>query len=134
MAITKEICIEKICTIPIDFKLGGKSSFALATESNFAYLYSEISPQDIKNYLSIHKTLLREWEIWTEDKRTRGYGLSISNGEYSIGYRDSTNNLIFYKTFTSALDACAEYIFREVASILKVEIQENRFDNTNRQS
>src|ERR1044071_4080987 len=114
MTMEKTICIEKICNLPVNHRNSDKSAHLLATESKFGYLYSEMSLQEIKNYLSTHRHLIREWEIWTEDKRTWGYGLSINDNRYSIGYRDSKNVLIFSKSFTDKTSACAEYIFREV--------------------
>ena len=55
---TKEDCIEKICNLPLDYKVADKSSLTLLQESKFAYFYNEIAIQDIKEYLSRHKNLI----------------------------------------------------------------------------
>ncbi|MDQ3110075.1 MAG: hypothetical protein M3R17_09285 [Bacteroidota bacterium] len=123
----KDFCVEKICNIPVDIKTSNKSPLALCMESKFGDFYLEISLHDIKTYLLSQSGLIEKWQIWTEDKRTWGYGLSINAGEYSIGYRDSNNILTFHKTFSNKLDACSEYIFREVASILNIEIPDSKF-------
>ena len=118
----KKFTIEKICSLPIDFKTTNKSAYTLAKESKFEEIYKDITTKDISNYLSIHGDLIDKWEIWSEDKRTTGYGLSISDN-YSIFNMNEAAKIIFEKHFASALDACSEYILREVGSILDINVE-----------
>jgi hypothetical protein len=118
---TKEDCIEKICNLPLDFKVADKSSLTLLQESKFADFYNDIAKQDIKEYLSRHKTLIDNWEIWSEDKRTWGYYLSISPDKYFVGSLDKDGKENFSKSFATAQDACAEFILREVSAILDIK-------------
>ena len=118
----KNFTIERICQLPIDFKTTNKSIFNLATESKFQDSYQNITTKDIYNYLSNHKDLITIWGIWSDDKRTTGYGLSIDN-DFGIAYMNAKGETIFEKNFDSAIDACSEYILREIGSILNIDIQ-----------
>ncbi|HWS59886.1 MAG TPA: hypothetical protein VN182_03060, partial [Flavobacterium sp.] len=83
--LTKDDCIEKICNLPLDFRVADKLSFVLLQESKFSDFYNDITKQDIVDYLSQHKNLIHNWEIWSEDKRTWGYYLSIRHDKYFVG-------------------------------------------------
>jgi hypothetical protein len=124
--ITKENCIEKTCNLPLDFKVSDKSSLTLLQESKFADFYNDITKQDIKDYLSRHKNLIDNWEIWSEDKRTWGYYLSISPDKYFVGSLDKDGKENFSKSFSTAIDACAEFILREVSAILDIKNNKNK--------
>jgi len=119
--ITKDICIEKICNLPLNFDVADKSSVTLLQESKFADFHNVITKQDIKDYLSRHANLIDTWEIWSEDKRTWGYYLSISADKYFVGSLDKDEKENFSKSFTTAEDACAEFILREVSAILDIK-------------
>ncbi len=119
--ITKDDCIEKICNLPLDFKAAAKSSWTLLHESKFADFHIDITKQDIKDYLSRHKRLIDNWEVWSEDKRTWGYFLSISSDKYFVGSLDKDGKENFSKSFTTAEDACAEFILKEVSAILDIK-------------
>ena len=119
--ISKDNCIEKICNLPLDFEVADKSSFTLLQESKFADFHNDITKQDIKDYLSRHKNLIDNWEIWSEDKRTWGYYLSISPDKYFVGSLDKDGKENFSKSFATAEDACAEFILKEVSAILDIK-------------
>ena len=118
--VTKEYCIEKICNLPLDFKNADKSPYNLAKESKFAELHTSISVQDIKEYLLRKIDLIDNWVMWSEDKRTCGYSLSIIPHKFLIGELDGNAKLIFEKSFSNNVDACAEFILREISSILDI--------------
>ena len=107
--------------MPIDFKVVGKSSFTLLQESKFTDFYRSISKQDIKDYLSRHTDLIAKWKIWSEDKRTMGYFLSISPDKYFVGSLDKKGKEKFSKSFSTVEEACAEFILREVSAILGIK-------------
>ena len=75
----KSFTIEKICSLPIDFKTTNKSPRTLAKESKFQEAYKEITTKDISNYLTTHKTLIDKWKMWSQD-----------NEQLAIGYRLQT--------------------------------------------
>ncbi|MDB5280238.1 MAG: hypothetical protein JWR61_5193 [Ferruginibacter sp.] len=118
---TKDDSIEKICSLPLDFKVADKSSFTLLQESKFADFHNDITKQDIVDYLYRHKNLIDKWEIWSEDKRTRGFYLSLNAGNYSVGSLDKDGKENFFKSFATAEEACAEFILREVSAILDIK-------------
>ena len=118
---TKDNCIEKVCNLPLDLQVADKSSLTLLQESKFADFHNDITKQDIKNYLSIYKNLIENWQIWSEDKRTWGCYLSISSDKYFVGSLDKDGKENLSKSFTTAEDACAEFILREVSLILDIK-------------
>ena len=118
---TKDDCIEKICNLPLDFKVADKSSFTLLQESNFVVFHNDITKQDIIDYLSQNKNLIDNWVIWSEDKRTWGYYLSLSPDNYFVGSLDKDGRENFSKSIATAEDACAEFILREVRAILDIK-------------
>jgi len=117
---TKENCIEKICNLPLDFKVADKSSFTLLQESKFADLCNNITKQDIIDYLLLHRNLIKTWEIWSEDKRAWGYYLSINSDTYFVGSLGKDGKENFSKSFATAEDAYAEFILREISAILDI--------------
>ncbi len=118
---TKDNCIEKVCSLPLDFQVADKSSLTLLQESKFADFHNDITKQDIKDYISRHADLIDSWKIWSEDKRTWGYYLSISADKYFVGSLDKDGKENFSKSFTTAEEACAEFILREVSAILDIK-------------
>lgn len=110
--------IQQICRLPITFKAGNKSPLTLVRESKFSKFYKGISPQNINEYLKENKRLMNSWQTWSEDKRTScGYFLSLSKGNCYIASMDENGRITFKKAFNSDIDACSEYIIREVCSI-----------------
>lgn len=120
--ITKEKCLEKICNLPVDFEVSNKTSVDLLLESKYKEFSKDVSQKEIKNYLLLHRNLIDDWKIWSESKRTLGYYLLINSDKYFIGSIDQNGNKNFSKSFITAEDACAEFILREVSSILDIKI------------
>lgn len=117
---TKDNCIERICNLPLVFKVADKSSLTLLQESKFADLCNDITKQNIIDYLLLHGKLIKTWEIWSGDKRTWGYYLSINSDNYFVGSLDKDGKENFSKSFATAEEACAEFILREVNAILDI--------------
>jgi hypothetical protein len=116
--VTKDNCIEKVCNLPIDFILADKSIMTLIEESKFLKFCNDIFLEDIKDYLSRNRNLIANWETWSEGKRTLGNYLSISSDAYSVGSLDKNGKENFSKLFSTAEEACAEFILREIRAIL----------------
>ena len=108
----KDECIEKICNLPSNLKKGNKSALVLLNESQFLLFYREISALDIINYLQKHPGLIDMWKQFSEDRRTSG------GFYYNTNYIGSLNDSAFDKKFTSDIEACAEYILKEISWIL----------------
>jgi hypothetical protein len=118
----RQICIEKICNLPVNFKLENKSAWTIAKESNFSEEYSTISAQNIKEFLLRHSHLIEKWIIWSEDKRTVGNYLLISENKFIIGALDENIKKIFEKEYETAIDACSEFVLLEIAAILNIKL------------
>jgi hypothetical protein len=124
--VAKENCIERICNLPLDYKITDKSAYELAKESKFAELHTRISVQDIKEYLLRKIDLIDKWVMWSEDKRTWGYYLSITPHKSLIGELDRNAKLVFEKSFSNNVDACAEFILMEISSILDINTDKRK--------
>lgn len=125
----KDICIQKICCFPLDFGVTGKSSLKLMQESMFEDFYNHTSIQDIKDYLFRNKNLIENWKIWSENKRTWGYYLSINPDKYFVGLIDKDGNEFFSESFITEEDACANFILIEASVIL--DINNDKFEALN---
>ncbi|MCF8254570.1 MAG: hypothetical protein K9H61_07640 [Bacteroidia bacterium] len=119
---TKETCIEKVCNLPLDFKISGKSTLTLLYESNYYDLYNSLSQQDIKEYLLRNKDLINKWVIFSEDKRTsEGYYLMLDGEKHFVGSLEKIGKEPYAKSFTTKEEACAEFILLEIRRTLKIE-------------
>jgi hypothetical protein len=67
--------------------------------------------------LKTHTDLLDIWKQYSDDKRTTGGFYYRENFVGSIEYE------IFERTFTSDLEACAEYILREISFWLHINYE-----------
>ena len=68
----KDVCIEKICLLPLNVKLEQKSASQLLAESLY-YIFSEtISIEDIKTHLNNAPHLIDHWLEWSDNKKGSG--------------------------------------------------------------
>lgn len=115
----KDICIQKICSIPLDFKTKNKSVNTLISESYYFIFHTHISLLDIKNHLLSHRGLINEWETWSSNKRSNeGFYLSLCDNKYMVGWINASGQIGYEKSFDSEVDACAEYISKELVEIM----------------
>nr|WP_042297412.1 hypothetical protein [Nonlabens ulvanivorans] len=113
-------CIVKICNLPIDFKDKNKSPYDLAKESKFEIYQDSISVSEIRRYLIENKPLLNQWQILSWNKRTTGYYLSYEDNN-AVGFINEKHQTTFKQEFDTSIDACSEFIYREISSILGLE-------------
>lgn len=115
----KDICIKKICTLPLDFKTLDKSASVLINESQFIVFHKDITTNEIENYLTNHISLIEEWKDWSYNKRSLpGTYLSLTDKENLVGFIDKNGKRLFVNSFYSPSEACAEFILREATDIL----------------
>jgi hypothetical protein len=115
--------IAKICELPLDFKKGDKSSFQLTKESGFDDGNKKSVISAIKDYLELHSSLINDWLMWSQDKRTRGGFYLIVDMHNIVGSIDPKYKRID-KEFETPIDACSEYIYLEISSILNIRIDD----------
>jgi hypothetical protein len=114
-------CVEEICNLPLKFNSGNKSAYTLAKESGFDNYYSVIKTESIREYLRDNDSLLDAWQLWSLNKRTSGgYFLSFDK-TYTYGAIDENGDTIFKESYNNKIDACSEFIYHEVLSILGLE-------------
>jgi len=119
----------KICEIPIAFSRGKKSPFDLAISSCFICARKRDSIKQIKQYLLGRDSLINWWQQWSDDKRTsNGYYIKLE--ENIIGYFDlSKGGIVKEVNYETSIDACAEFILLEVASILNISLNSAKIDD-----
>ena len=109
--------IKRICNIPIDFRNGEKSSLELAQESGIQEVLQTINAEQIEEYLNANSDLIEAWQIWSLDKRVNsGYYLQLGSKPI-VGFYEN-GSLSIKKEFNSSTEACADFILKEVSSIL----------------
>ena len=110
--------ISQICLMPKDFKINGtKSMIQLLKESGYFGLESSITKDRIIKFLLSHPNLVKDWEIYSSDRRSEGWYLLHEESIWFVGY--SGAQLSSYGRdkkyqFISAIEACAFFIIKEV--------------------
>jgi hypothetical protein len=109
--------IESICRLPADFFVGSKSMDQLLIESGIKENISLLTASNIGAYLSCHLDLVEQWQRWSENKRTlSGWYFTHRANEYVVNFHPKGEAL----RFTQPDLACAEFIVREVGSLLPI--------------
>jgi hypothetical protein len=112
---TDKSIIELLCSAPANFYGGTKSILALISESGIISRPDMLEVDKIAKYLSLHPALINGWLRWSESKRVRsGWYLIRSAKGYSVGFYPEGEEL----QFDQVDRACAEFIVREVESII----------------
>ena len=115
-----EECVGKICRIPEDFRTSDKSPYQLAKDSGFLMFSESISTRDIEHNLIKNTKLIDAWQLWSLNKRTWGYCLTTGKSP-AVSAMNQNATVTFNKAFDSNSEACAEFIYREVTSILGID-------------
>ena len=112
--------VSKICSMPRDFHLlGNKSMIQLLIESGYLNETQLVTKETISTYLAENPDLIIDWENYSSDKRvSEGWYFLKRGSDWIVGYAGSPSQeqrLVF----SSELEACAEFILREVSGIAK---------------
>lgn len=109
--------IEKICRLPIDFYGGSKSMVDLVSEYGIAEHSSALASTEIVRYVRNHPEVIDQWLKWSANKRVdSGWYFERQRDHLLVGFNPNGDSLRFEDQAT----ACAEYIVREVAAIMKI--------------
>lgn len=115
----KNECVKRICNLPLYFESLNKSAFELVIESGYKTFYKEISSKDIKSFLKANIDLIDKWQIWSENKRVDS-GFYLDTEKMLVGKIVKSKKESEEK-FSTALDACSEFILKELAGILNIQ-------------
>jgi hypothetical protein len=110
----------QITTVPPRMHSEDKSSLALLKETKYFELHNEVSVRDIRAALLRDPECVQEWMQYCSDKRTSsGWYIRLNDEElYEIGYFDIKSDYDTNRVqYENAIDACAAFIKREIASI-----------------
>jgi hypothetical protein len=116
--------VENIIKIPTEFyKLRNISIYELFKKSKYCDYYNYITENDIKNYLLNNRNYIKDWFIYSEDKRTdKGYYVVLENEKYEVGYYDGKKrNIINTYNLSQDIDACANFIKLELENQRRLE-------------
>lgn len=107
--------ISKICSIPKDFHTyQNKSIFQLFTESGYLEQPKSVTKEKLMEHLASNPDLIQNWENYSSDKHyfPAWYFLQ-KDSVWIVGY-SSVPSQERKQTFTSAVEACAEFILHEL--------------------
>lgn len=106
--------LEQICDMPVAFKLGSKSAIQLLEESGYFEMPNELTIEALVAFIGSHPNVILAWLKWSEDKRvSSGWYFVWKAGGYIVGHFPNGPQL----PFSDGVQACAEFVVREVATI-----------------
>jgi hypothetical protein len=108
-----------ICRLPVDSRLiMSVSAVDLVRRSGYMAVRSEITVERLATCLRAHPDWVDGWFGWSEDSRAfpDWYAKESEPGRYQVGYIDRPPRQP-PMTFTDRVQACAEYVYREIESM-----------------
>lgn len=107
--------VTAICQIPRDFRRGDSSPIQLVARSGYEAVKDTLSVAELRDHLERDPALVLDWVVWSEDKRaTEGWYFSPSGDGAHVGYVGLEEPASY---FSPLAEACAQFVYREVASI-----------------
>jgi hypothetical protein len=106
--------MEQICDMPVAFRRGSKSPIQLLEESGYFEMPNELTIEALAAFIGGHPSVIQVWLRWSEDKRvSSGWYFVRKAGGYIVGQIPNGLQL----PFSDDVQACAEFVVREVAAI-----------------
>ncbi len=115
--------VENICKLPETFqKVRDKSMWTLVNEYVTVESFKNINIKKIEEFLKQNEYLVDFWLISSDDKRVdKGHYFIIKHGIPEVGYYASGSGISDVQTFSNKFEACADFILKEVKSILEID-------------
>jgi hypothetical protein len=107
----------RICQIFTEFQRRGVSVVQLVRESGYGGADAASLRGAVEEQLRTHPELIDDWLTYSGDKRTSSGWFFEDDDEVVVGYFDVTRGRSHEQQFADRLQACAEFIMREVDSI-----------------
>ena len=111
--------VMSVCSIPADFqRRGNVSVIRLLEDSGYRAFRDAIGVAEIQQHLQTHPDLIDDWSGYSSDKRCSS-GWLFDDNRSSIRHYSSGKGRSREQTFGERSRACAEFIKRELDSILE---------------
>lgn len=113
--------IKEILELPMTYyKVRNKSMLSLLKDTGYFETYDQIGEQDIYKVIVKYPEYIKEWLLWSENKRTdEGWYLKQDNGgKYIVGYLSKISST--QTEYPDASLACAAFIKHEIENIRSV--------------
>jgi hypothetical protein len=110
--VNAETTIERLCRVPAEFRLGGKSARQLVRASGVEP--ASLSADSVISVLRANPHLVEDWLRWSEDQRcTPSYYFLEERGTYVVGLVPGKERTVFSDRIT----ACADFIIKQARQI-----------------
>jgi hypothetical protein len=119
MATTDEALV-RACNLAHDYRARNMSPYALMAESGFREHRVAIDVEKIRRHVAAHPKLVGDWMGYSENKRVSSgwyFSADSADGPYVVGYFPTSDPSKTEKKFSDEVEACANYIKRELESI-----------------
>lgn len=116
--------LEPICRVARDASLRGvgDSLRDLIQKSGYEEMRPQLSQSVLAAYIMSHPELIRQWQLYSQDKRTSGgWYLLADHSGWEVGRFVAGQGRRDQQRFDSGTDACADYILRELDFWLTVQ-------------
>lgn len=131
--VAPDMVIKLLCRLPLDFRMGNSSMTALVEASGYLHASETLTRESVGEVLKGDRSLVDEWELYSENQRCDGWVFREENGQYEV-FRASTEGAtevdtntwvggryVVHERFTfdDRTEACAEYVVREIQLIAR---------------
>ena len=116
-----EDLIVALCSLPLKLSRGdGISMLQAIDESGYRGNESAVKESDIRQYLSEQPQLVREWSLYSENKRTdTGWYFDYELMQVGLFVRDGREHI---RTFDDVASACSCFIKNEIDLMLDMSL------------
>jgi hypothetical protein len=115
-----ENILSRICRIPEELSLPGSkaSMYSIVNSIDYKNIRSSIDEETLSLFIHSHIEVVQNWIYYSEDKRTSSgwFFTAIGNG-WEVGRLMLDGNITAKGEYTSAANACAAFILRELDSV-----------------
>jgi hypothetical protein len=113
---TQEIA-RRICEIPAEFHRRAVSVVQLVWDSGCESADAVSLRRALEERLRTHPELIDDWLTYSADKRTSSGWFFQDDDVVTVGYFEADRGISHEQHFSDRLQACAEFIMREIESI-----------------
>ena len=127
--------VERLCALPRDLRVRSASPVELVEATGYFDLRTKLTREAVCDVLRRNTSLVDDWLCWSQDKRTvtrwvfkqvgsdyEVYHSELVGAQQVAPYtmRDGRHVITYRMTFSDRINACAEYVVREICSIARL--------------